>query len=282
MIDKSVVQKHFDRHAKEYDQYARVQDYMADQLMVFLQQDIAQSRLAEESIHIFEIGCGTGFLTHRLLKQYPHAQLTVMDISDVMLDTLKTKLHAYAHRLHCVHADAEKYEFDSAVKFDMILSNATFQWFNDPQSTVSQYVKHLNFQGILAFATFAPLTFQELYTCLSMAHEHLQLSPYRYGLTYPSKEDWTHLFQNQISGDFTWKQEVWIEHFAELRQFLYAIQRIGATQANIEEAGSVQTRRLTKQILTHAELLYEARYRDKEGIQVTYDIGFGIYQKQDI
>jgi malonyl-CoA O-methyltransferase len=281
MIDKSLVQKHFDLRASGYDQYANVQLYMAARLLQILDQQINASQDKSKPLHILEIGCGTGLLTQKICEKFPQAQLTVMDISSTMLDVLYDKLSVYTSRLNRLHADAEKHCFDSSQCFDMILSNATFQWFNDPTHSVARYIQHLRPQGWLAFATFAPLTFTEFHESMAFAQQHLHQPLQRVGLSYNSADDWKKIVQLDPDSAFTWLQELKIEHFPNVRAFLQAIQNMGATNAHQEALTDEPAFRFSKQMLLAFEKMYDAHFRDPTGIRVTYDIGYGIYQRRN-
>lgn len=285
-INKSLVQKHFDTHAKEYDHYAKVQADMAIELINLLQLYGEQQIKQDRPLHICEIGCGTGYLTQLLLKQYPNAQLTVIDISASMLAKLEDKLAHEMSRIHRIHADAEYYSFEPSVGFDLILSNATFQWLNEPYATIKQFLQHVKPGGCIAFSTFAPLTFQELHASFAYARQQLHLSPYRYGQTYLTEEEWKVIFAQLQATPFIWKQ-ISHEHIhPSVRQFLHAVQRIGAANANVDtndmndENAHVAKNRLTKKLLLAMEQFYHSHYAHAEGIRVTYDCGFGLYRNR--
>jgi malonyl-CoA O-methyltransferase len=324
-INKSLVQKHFDMHAQEYDHYAKVQAHMASHLLQHVQslfnaepttklaaqsttKSSAQSTTKpsaqsttksstesstessiessiessnEKPLHIFEIGCGTGYLTQLLLEHYPQAQLTVLDISATMLATLQLKLAHHAHRIQMIHADAETYEIDRSLSYDLVISNATFQWFSDSRSTIERYIPYVRLHGCFAFATFAPRTFQELHESFASAQQQLQLPTYRYGQHYLTETEWRDIFAQYDAKCFTWHQEMCYEYYPTVRQFLYAIQRIGAANANLKENSNIDRNPISKQLLKQMESNYEARYTSDQGIRVTYDIGYGLYQKRE-
>jgi len=47
-------------------------------------------------------------------------------------------------------------------KFDLITSNAAFQWFNDLDASLTEYKNALSEEGSILFSIFGPLTFREL------------------------------------------------------------------------------------------------------------------------
>ena len=99
-INKAQVQKNFSQNAITYDQYAVVQKEMARELI---------EKIRSTGVHfrnILEIGCGTGFLTELLARDYPLAQITATDIAPEMIFVAREKLAAFSNINYFV-ADGE-------------------------------------------------------------------------------------------------------------------------------------------------------------------------------
>ncbi len=150
MSAKVTVKKNFSRYAHLYDDYAGIQHASASEL-------IKKSPLGAPG-HILDIGCGTGNYTLLLRDKFKDAEIKAIDISRDMVAIARRK---------CVNsgidfsvADAERLELTD--KFDLITSNATFQWFDDLKSSLSKYSSALAHGGSMLFSTFGPLTFREL------------------------------------------------------------------------------------------------------------------------
>lgn len=196
-VNKSLVQRRFDKHAHEYDSYAEVQRVMARELAA----RIAKSHSGTVS-RIADIGCGTGLLTLELLRLFPEASAALVDLSPQMIRAACAKLEqtgAAARRLERVVADAEAWVQEEDDKrgsrscnqaYDLIVSSAAFQWFNRPAETAGGLLRLLAPGGALAFATFLPGTLQELHRSFGEAESALGLEPVARGLAYPAKEDW--------------------------------------------------------------------------------------------
>ena len=60
-------------------------------------------------------------------------------------------------------------------EYDLIIANATFQWFTRPGETLAAYYRSLAPGGVLAFSTLGPQTFQELAEALNRAARSLNL-----------------------------------------------------------------------------------------------------------
>ena len=167
MIDKRLLSKRFSEHAKTYDAYANVQKNMAKQLV-----DLLPKKNANHRINILEIGCGTGYLTRLLVKTFPNAAITAVDLAPGMVEVAKglTK----EDRVTFLCTDIEEMALNE--NYDLIISNATFQWLNDLPATLEKLFTRLTAEGSLIFSTFGIDTFQELHRSYEQAKEKLQLS----------------------------------------------------------------------------------------------------------
>ena len=85
---------------------------MAKELMKNLNDDLNE-------IKILEIGSGTGILTNYLISKYQNSQITLIDISEPMIESCRNK---FGNRLNYIVSDAENYEFEN--KFDLIYLNS--------------------------------------------------------------------------------------------------------------------------------------------------------------
>lgn len=142
--------RNFSRCARVYDAHADVQRTAACALARYLPENGIED--------ILEIGCGTGIFTACLRERFKGSRLEAMDISDSMVETARSKLRD-AHIKFSI-GDAE--EMTPEHKFDLIASNASFQWFRDVESSVSRCREALTGRGVLVFSVFGPLTFREL------------------------------------------------------------------------------------------------------------------------
>lgn len=148
--NKDIIEKNFSRYAHLYDGYANAQRMTAHELMKETPDD--------NVMDILEIGCGTGNYTLLLREKFKKARIVALDISDGMIRIANQKLEG--RQVKFVTADAEALDLNE--KFDLITSNAAFQWFDDLEGTVIKYKALLTKEGLISFSTFGPLTFYEL------------------------------------------------------------------------------------------------------------------------
>lgn len=153
-MDKETLIRNFSRYAYTYDKYAHVQRRAARELIGMMKEDGISN--------ILEIGCGTGNYTLLLRERFRDARLKAIDISAKMLEVAEEKLKD--ETIEFVEADAETIDLEQ--EFDLISSNACFQWFEDLEKTIKKYKDVLKKNGIILFSTFGPATFCELNSIL--------------------------------------------------------------------------------------------------------------------
>jgi len=280
-MDKGLVRKHFDRHAFEYDRYAHVQAHMAARLRQLLAPYAAPSGVRR----ILELGSGTGGLTRELLSEYADAGLTAVDISAAMLAALGERLApAAAARVRAVHGDAEEgavwerfadHRDGTVGFFDLIASNATFQWFNEPAATLERCLQHLRPGGVLAFATFGPRTFHELTAAFRSAETALGLAHQPHGQTFCTEAQWRSFFPDRLE---LWQEELQVERFASVREFLQSVQKVGAGNAS-RTGGDAGGPPSGRRLFAAMQERYAADYGDESGIPATYHVCYGVYRK---
>jgi tRNA (cmo5U34)-methyltransferase len=82
------VKEAFDSVASEYDAQRR---WIIPQFEDFYQNAVRAAEWPESDPAILDIGAGTGLLSALLLEKFPHAALTLMDISDNMLQVARDR-----------------------------------------------------------------------------------------------------------------------------------------------------------------------------------------------
>jgi malonyl-CoA O-methyltransferase len=254
--DKHRLGQNFGRQAAQYDRYALVQRRLADQLVQTLEQHPMQFT------RILEIGCGTGYLTDKLRRAFPEAQITALDLAPAIVQTARTRL-AEAEGIEWLVADGEQ-----AVpgRFDLITASSVFQWFGQPRDACRRYWEHLQPGGLLAFATLGPLTFRELAASFAQAGARFpELTPPEIpAQRFATRRDWGDFLQEAGFSDITWQEDLWLEGYADPLAFLRAVQGMGATSTR----PTFMPRRLLAAVLEH----YEKCFRRNGTIQVTYEV----------
>ncbi|WP_003540760.1 malonyl-ACP O-methyltransferase BioC [Desulfotomaculum nigrificans] len=272
MIDKNVLKKNFSRNAVNYDTYAVIQKKMAHQLLKTIS---FEHKDTHDSINILDIGCGTGYFTEQLVRCYPNANITAVDIAPGMIEYARKKLRSKKIEFLC--ADIEEVEINR--KYDLIVSNATFQWFNQLEQTIIKLDAMLKNSGMLAFSTFGPMTFNELHRSYKMAGDKLNLVidslP---GQKFFSCEDLLNICQRSLADtSFSYKvtslEKYEYEYFDTVRDFLKSVKKIGANNSNCD-------RKTIPALIKEMIKIYETTFTEGNRIKVTYHCIFLTVEKR--
>ena len=150
MPDKALVKKRFSRSLKTYSGEAEIQRIMAEKLTAM----IVRRRTRFE--RVLEIGAGTGLLTGLLDEKIFWEHRIVNDLTEDC-----ASFHAQRRDTVFLPGDAETLDWGSEL-FDLICSNAAFQWFENLPAFLQKIKSSMNPEGLLAFTTFGPENLAEI------------------------------------------------------------------------------------------------------------------------
>jgi malonyl-CoA O-methyltransferase len=152
---------------------------------------------------------------------------------------------------------------------DLLVSNATFQWFNDLPGAFTRYYGCLRDGGAIVFATFGQGTFAELYLSMSEAlGEKTHAIGANYSRHFPSAEA---IEANLSAVGFKHIQverEKRLERYNCVKDFLQTVKKSGA--------GNPKPMLLTPRSLAKLIDFYSAHFSDAGQIKATYAV---IYAK---
>lgn len=155
-MNKELIKRRFARSLKTYNDNAIIQRQMAEKLLSYLD--------GKSFDNILEIGCGTGFLTELALNKLEYKNYTANDIVDECYSFIKN----ISPEINFLSGDIEQKVIDEAEKYDLILSNAAFQWVKDIEGFIRSLIQKLNPGGVLLFSTFGVENFKEIYQIQGM------------------------------------------------------------------------------------------------------------------
>lgn len=250
MIDKNIIEKNFSRYAECYDRYSSIQNMCASELI---------SRVAiDNAAKILDVGCGTGNYTKLLKDKFPSAQIKAVDISANMVDMARKKL--LQENIEFIVADAEKSDFKE--KFDLISSNAAYQWFEDLKNTLSRYKDMLNEGGFISFSIFGPLTFCELNASLKESiGKDISLN----SSSFLSRRSLANLMKNHFR-DVEVKEKIYREKYSALPELIRKIKCTGTRGSGLERDNF-----WTPGQMRNLERIYKEKFK---GITATYQVFF--------
>jgi len=149
-LNPKSIKIHFEKSMDKYDENAIVQRFLAHKLVeetALLKKDFGK---------ILELGCGTGLLTREISKNLNFKSYTGNDLSEKSKKFIDKIFNNYTF----INGNAQK--INPNTTYDLIISNAMFQWFKNLDEVLNKYRTFLNPDGFLAFTTFSPENFQEL------------------------------------------------------------------------------------------------------------------------
>ncbi len=246
-MDKEIIISNFSRYAHTYDRYADIQKRAASQLLALINQNGFSK--------ILEIGCGTGNYTLLLRNKFKDARLQAIDISKKMVEVASEKLQKWEVEFNV--ADAEKINLGN--NFDLITSNACFQWFEDLRGALEKYVSSLNVNGWILFSIFGPDTFKELNESLSS----LGMRASGNGVSFISQETLRSLLENNFR-EVEIKEFTYEEDFTCLKDLLRKIKYTG-----IRGEGLGNKTLLTPKVINRLENRYLDKFKE---IKATYQV----------
>ncbi len=155
-IDKQLVKDRFLNSVDTYDSNAIVQKNMAQELIRALTE-----KAGRNFDNILEIGSGTGLLTKEIVESLNFKKLVTNDFSSDYNGIIKGIFTDINFNYAFIKGDAE-FIFDFPENNNLIISNATFQWFEDVIEFLNRMYNVLDDDGIIAFTTFGVDNFYEV------------------------------------------------------------------------------------------------------------------------
>ena len=160
-LNPKLVKKQFEKSMPEYDKNAVVQKLMAEKLISSL-----TAAAGSNFDNILEAGAGTGLLTKQTAARLTFKKYYANDIVEKAENYLKSILS------DCIFICGNAQKIKPPVKMDLIISNAMFQWFSNPDKVLAYYRTLLNPSGIIAFSTFSPDNFKEIKNVCNLALDY--------------------------------------------------------------------------------------------------------------
>lgn len=163
-MNPRLIKKQFEKSFETYDENAVVQRVLAE---------ILSSRVADirsDFENILELGSGTGLLTKENVKNLRFKNYFANDLVEKSEKSVKNIIP----NIRFYPGNALKIKPEQ--KFDLIISNAMFQWFENLNRVCENFIPMLNKGGIFAFTTFAPDNYREIadLTGLSLDYKTLR------------------------------------------------------------------------------------------------------------
>ena len=121
------VARHFAKEWHDYDEQIRISIPFYDQALSTLVSIVEAGGI--RPARILDLGVGTGNLAHLLLRTWPEAHLTGIDLVPDFIEIALKRLSAHAERT--VLANTDVADFDFAGKYDLVVSSFMFHHLSD-------------------------------------------------------------------------------------------------------------------------------------------------------
>jgi malonyl-CoA O-methyltransferase len=145
---------------------ARVRDELLERLQFFHLEPRA----------ILELGCDLGAGAEQLRRRFPRARVLATDPVYLVAREARRR-QRFWRRFECVCADPRALPL-AAHSVDLVFSNLTLPWCDDPAAVFTQAQRALRPGGLMLYSTFGADTLQELRTAWKGADTASPLSPF--------------------------------------------------------------------------------------------------------
>ncbi|TCB57589.1 malonyl-ACP O-methyltransferase BioC [Acinetobacter terrestris] len=163
-IDKSQVAQRFEKAAKSYTEHAVVQKQICQNLMGLMQEHLCKNSLDR----VFEIGCGSGNLSHLLMQNFQIKQLFLNDLYPEVQQHFQAK-----ENLEWQIGDVEQLDFPSSLS--LIASSSALQWVGDIEAIFKKSAAALIENGYFCFSTFGQQNLQEIKALTGQGLDYLSI-----------------------------------------------------------------------------------------------------------
>lgn len=241
-VEKDLVGKRFAKSLHSYHHHALVQKQMANLLVGLALPHIQSCEI------VFEVGCGSGLLTRKVLLHTNPGTLIVNDLVGDVCTGIKTILHDYPDiNFSFLMGDAEVIDYPQGCS--VIWSGAALQWFNRLDLFFSKAAQSLSEKGMIAFSTFGMENFHEVVTTTGV------------GLAYKTLADLIMIMKDhfEVLESVQYNKVIWFDHPVNV------LRHIKATGV-----GGVSNPRWCKRQLNDFIASYQQFYVAGRGYSLTY------------
>lgn len=163
IMNEMLLKKRFQKSIVSYNENAFIQKSMAETLVNILP--------GKDYDAILEIGCGSGFLTQQCSQKLNYQKYTANDI----VNECYSMITKYDKNIQFLSGNIENIKLENKI-YNLIISNAVFQWFKNPYKTIEQLKTHLTPGGTFAFSSFGHRNFYEIKELLGIGLDYFEYS----------------------------------------------------------------------------------------------------------
>ncbi len=261
------VRKSFDKAATTYQEYAVLQKQVAAGV-----EHLCMRYGAQNAAQLLDLGAGTGFVTLPLLHACPNSQVTALDFSQNMLNTMPDHKN-----LTKVCADFRSLPLENDT-YNIVSSSLALQWGQDLNALFKGVQQVIAKDGYLIFATLLENSLHELRACWKQVdgEDHINQFVDKQTLTDSLQAAGLELVED--------RRETITLHYASVVDILKSLKGIGAnTRLNMQSksasGGGLGGKEKIKKLAQNYES-YRVADRDKAGLPLSYDVQWFVMKKK--
>lgn len=260
-FSKQEVASSFSRAASSYDNYAKLQQQVGEQLLANV--SLSDTHSIKQAV---DLGCGTGYFIPRLMDVCQPELLTGLDLASGMLKYAR-QYHG-AENINWLCADAEALPL-SADSVDLIFSSLAIQWCENLPQMFAEIYRVLRPGGQFVFSTLGPESLCELRASWAVVDEYQHVSEF-----IPFGQLRSSIGQLQ---EVSFTAEPVQLLYTELRGLTNELKRIGAHNMSAGRPGGLTG----KQHLLAFRDAYEAYRREDGFLPATYEVAYVVLRKPE-
>lgn len=257
------VRQAFDRHAREYDTHAQLQQGVLFNALRQLEPAL------RADMTILDAGCGTGYLMD--LLRHNDVPFTVMacDAAYGMCEQAARR-HEEDHPHHVACADISALPYGDGT-CDMAISSLVLQWVKQTETALAEIHRVLKPGGKAVVTTFGPMTLQELRESFAEVDNYPHVSSFISADAVAEQARSVGFSVQNASTEFR------TQHYESVRDLMLAIRIIGAANKAKDRRKSLTGR----QRFSGMEAIYRDRYETARGIPASWEIIYLLLHKED-
>ncbi len=250
MLSKEKTRQAFTRAASQYDQYAAWQQSLARLLF---------EQIKVKPGAVLDLGCGTGELAFLIKSRFSRAEIHGIDLAEGMITAAeKRSMRENKPEIIFQVGDMEKINYPDE-SFDLVISNLSIQWLNDPKICFQEVARVLKPEGLFLFTTIGRGSQEELNkaykkTFRKFPQQHI----------FKSTRDIQNALKKQKFKEIKLGEYKETLYFPTLKDLIYSMKNVGAKA----QASPF----LTKKDLIKFEINYT---KNPKGLPLTYKLIFG-------